>query len=270
MFSDLLQLNPIVFTIIIIFITVFSIVLGMILSRRYFSHLFFKPEDNQVANILMRQIGTLLSVLLAFAVISTWQDYELQRRNTAEEASVMGNLYRDSRGLDINKEHEIQTLIVSYTKAVVDDGWPKMLECQQSLPAWMAFNKLYGTIIRYLPENSREQIVAARMIQHLNDMARFRRLRHLRNAEPLIPNILWASIYISTILVVICSYFLRTQNARLQTIITVISGILFGMIFSMLLIFNYPYSGSLQISPAPLENLLKDVYPVADITQNSK
>jgi hypothetical protein len=267
MFQDILHLNPVLFTFLVIFITTFAFVGGMLFTRKYFSHLFFKPEDNQVANILMRQIGTLLSVLLAFAVISTWQDYELQRRNTAEEASTMGNLYRDCRGMDIEKEKEIQSLLKNYTKAVVEDGWPKMKELQESKLSWMAFNKLYGTIVRYMPTNLREQIIDARMIQHLNDMAKFRRLRHLRNADPLIPDILWVSIYCSTILFTICSYFLRSQNVKLQTIITIISAILFGVVFSMLLLFNHPYSGSLQISPTPIENLLKDVYPIADITE---
>lgn len=270
MIQEIFYLNPILFTLLITTITVVVFIVGMLIARKYFSYLFFKPEDNQVANIMMRQLGTLLSVLLAFAVISTWQDYELQRRNTAEEASIMGNLYRDSRGMDIEKEKEIQYLLINYTKAVVEDGWPKMLECKESKIAWLAFNKLYGVIIRYLPANAREQIVEARMIQHLNDMAKFRRLRHLRNADPLIPNILWASIFCGTILFTISGYFLRCQNMKLQTIVTIISAILFGVIFSMLLLFNHPYSGSLQISSTPIENLLKDVYHIADITENLK
>lgn len=270
MFQNILHLNPVLFTLLITSITVFFIVGGMLISRKYFSHLFFKAEDNQIANIMFRQISTIMSVLLAFAVISTWQDYELQRRNTGEEASIMGNLYRDSRGMNNDREQEVQSLLIKYTKALVDDGWPKMLKGEQSQLSWFAFNKLYGTIVRYMPENSREQIIETRMIQHLNDLAKFRRLRHLRNSEHLIPNILWASIFGSTILLVICGYFLRMQNAKLQILITIISGILFGLLFSMLMLFNHPYSGSLQISSAPIENLLKDVYPISEITQNLK
>ena len=37
----------------------------------------------------------------------------------------------------------------------------------------------------------------------------------------------------------------------------------------MMLLLNYPYRGSLQISSYPLENLLKDVFPMAEVTTHT-
>lgn len=264
----LLHLHPVVFTLIITAVTTLLLIIGMVIRRRFFSHLYFPAEDNQIANILMRQIGTLLSVLLAFALISTWQDYELQRKNTGEEVSTMGNLYRDSRGLAPEKENQAQQLLVAYTSAIVQDAWPKMKDFRESTLAWETFNKLYGTVIRFSPENEREKIVLTRMIQHLNDLAKYRRLRHLRNLEPLIPTALWVFIIVSTLLTALSGYFLKAENSKLQVLLTLFLGLFLGLIYSMLLLLNYPFAGGLQISVLPIEKLLTDVYPLADLTTN--
>lgn len=266
MYHEFLQITPWLFTAIVSVSVALILVVGSYITHKYWGNLFIRPLDNPVANIILRQTGTILSVLLAFAVISSWQDYELQRKNTAEEASTMGNLYRDCRGIDTGEEKTMQKLLVVYTRALVVDAWPKMKHRQESRIAWMAFNSLYGHIIRFTPSNAREEVVFGKLVQHLNDLAKFRRLRLLRNQNPFIPNVLWGTIYISTLLVVISGYFLRMESPGMQPILTAITGLVLGLIISMLLLMNHPYSSSLQISPSPIELLLNDVYPTADLT----
>lgn len=267
MLQNIYQMDSWLFTIIVIGISIFVFVGGSIITRKYLSFLFIKSEDNAVANIIIRQNSTLLSVLLAFAVISIWQDYETQRKNTAQEAIIMGNLYRDSRGFDLGKEQKIKSLLITYTKLVIEDSWPKMREGKESRLAWTAFNELYGYVIRMVPENNREEIVFKQIIDNMHELAKFRRLRHLRNSTALIPDLLWATIYSITFLLLFSNFLLRMENQRMQKILMIISAIIFGMIFSLLLLLNHPYSSALQISPFPIENLLKDIFPAAEITQ---
>ncbi len=267
MIQHMYQTNAWLFTLLVIGITVLVFVLGSAFTRKYFPSLILPTEDNAVANIIIRQSSTLLSVLMAFIVISMWQDYETQRNNTAYEAVIMGNLYRDSRGFDVTKEQKIQSLLVNYTTLVVEDGWPKMLERKESHLAWISFNELYGYIIRMEPTNSREEIIFRQAIDNMHELARFRRLRHLRNSNPFIPDLLWTTVYSITIFVLFSNFLLHMQNRRAQKTFTIISALIFGMIFSLLLLLNHPYSSALQISPSPIENLLKDVFPAAEMTQ---
>lgn len=244
-----------------------AIVCGALITRKFLSFLFIVNDDIPIVNIIIRQISTLLSVLMAFAVISIWQDYETQRKNTAQEAIIMGNIYRDSRGFNKETENKIQGLLINYTKAIVEDSWPKMKEKKESEIAWNTFNSLYGYTIRLNPGNSREEIVYKNTVSNLNELAKYRRLRHLRNSNPYIPDIIWGTIYLSTVLILFSGFLLRMQNKLMQIIMTSISALIFGMVFSLLLLLNQPYSGSLQISPNAIENLLSDVYPASDLSQ---
>ncbi len=267
MLTNFFLLPPWLFTLILSVSNGLAVIVGLLITRKFLPTVYFKQEDAQIANIMIRQISTLLSVLMAFAVISTWQDYEHQRKNTAEEAIAMGNLYRDSRGLQPEIEHTVQGLLIDYTRYVVEDAWPKMLEKKVSQNTWTSFNKLYGYVIRLEPANGQEQIVFNHLLDHLNDLAKFRRMRLIRNASPHIPDILWVCIFVCTFMITFSSYFLRSNSRKAHTTLLAISGVVYGLIFAILLLLNHPYSGSLQISCDPLRNLLNDVYPMADITQ---
>ena len=100
----------------------------------------------------------------------------------------------------------------------------------------------------------------------MNDLAMYRRLRMIRNANPFMPDVLWAVIYIGSLLVIVTGYFLKISNKKVHLLLTTINSVMLGLIFSVMLLLNFPYRGSLQISVYPLENLLKDVYPMAKIT----
>lgn len=265
----LINLPPWLFTLFVALTTSGLAVIGLLLMRKYLPKFYVVSEDNAFANIALRQISTVLAVVLAFAVITIWNNYELQREHTGTEASLLGNMYRDSRGLRPDVEKEVQKLITIYTSDLVTDGWPSMAEGRESRVAWLSFNKLYGKVIRFMPENPREEIVYTKMIDNLNELAKFRRLRQIRNANPLIPQILWITIYSGTVLILISGYFLRTSKVRMQITLTAINGLMLGLIFSMMLLLNYPYRGSLQISSYPLENLLKDVFPMAEVTTHT-
>ena len=266
MVNFLISLSPLVFTLAITGTTVLIAISGLLLVRKYLPLFFIVTEDTTVANIFIRQISTLLAVLLAFVVISIWRNYEEQRENTGKEASSLGNLYRDSRGLKPEAEIEIQQLITKYTRDVVYDGWPAMLQGRESRIAWLSFNQLYGKVVRYSPENAREEIVYAHLVDEMNDLAMYRRLRMIRNANPFMPDVLWAVIYIGSLLVIVTGYFLKISNKKVHLLLTTINSVMLGLIFSVMLLLNFPYRGSLQISVYPLENLLKDVYPMAKIT----
>ncbi len=266
MVNFLISLSPLVFTLAITGTTVLIAISGLLLVRKYLPLFFIVTEDTTVANIFIRQVSTLLAVLLAFVVISIWKNYEEQRENTGKEASSLGNLYRDSRGLKPEAEIEIQRLITKYTSDVVYDGWPAMLQGRESRIAWLSFNQLYGKVVRYSPENAREEIVYAHLVDEMNDLAMYRRLRMIRNANPFMPDVLWAVIYIGSLLVIVTGYFLKISNKKVHLLLTTINSVMLGLIFSVMLLLNFPYRGSLQISVYPLENLLKDVYPMAKIT----
>ena len=264
--EKLVQLPIWLFVLIITALTILIAQTGLYLKYRFFPKIQIAGEDSQSANILIRLVSTLLTVMLAFMVISIWKDYDVQRTNTEQEACVLGNLYRDSRGMNPRIESQIQALTILYTKSVIEDGWPEMQNGQESKSAWRAFNNLYGFVIRMNPEGKQEEIIYSRLIVHLNQLASFRRLRHLRNQTSSMPDFMTGIIFLASFVNVFFSYLLNVNNRKMHHLMVGLGGLMLGLAFSLILLLNHPYRGSTQISTKPLENLLDDVFPMADIT----
>jgi hypothetical protein len=265
--DSLLLLPPWVFTLIIVFFISITSLAGFKLARTFFPEFSIDGKDNATANIFIRLIGTLLTVMLAFVVISVWQDYEEQRKRTVLEACILGNLYRDSRGLNPDTENRIQQKIVTYTTDIVEKAWPSLKQNMESRETWMSFNLLYGDVIRYMPENEREKIVMIRMTEHMNSLATYRRMRILRNQNPVIPPVLWGTIICGSIITLIFSFLFTLNNRKLHHLMILSVSVMYGLIFSFMILMNYPYRSSVQISSKPLQHLLSDVFPTAEITE---
>jgi len=262
----LVQLPVWLFVLIAALGTVLVVQLGLYLKYRFFPNIQVSGEDNQSANILIRLVSTLFIVMLAFMVISIWKDYDTQRTNTEQEACVLGNLYRDARGTNPKVEAEVQALVRNYTKTVVEDGWPKMQNGHESKIAWRSFNDLYGYVIRINPETKQEEIIYARLIGHINQLATFRRLRHLRNMVPSMPDFMTGIIIIASFVNIFFSYLLKVNNRKMHHLMVGMGGLMISLAFSLILLLNHPYRGSTMVSVKPLKNLLDDVFPMADIT----
>ena len=266
MLEKLITLPTLVFTLIIVAISISVALGGLYVGRRFLFKGVLSAEESFSANILIRLIGAILSVLLAFVVFSAWTDYEEQRKRSVIEACDLGNIYRDSRGLGLDVENNIQKLTRQYTYDIVHSSWPDLAIGRESRKAWMSFNLLYGAIIRYEPTKKNEEIIFDRMLHNLNELASYRRMRIIRNENPHIPNVLWGTILISGLLTLTFSYMIVTPKSKLQKYMIAMVGFMFGLVFSMIILLNYPYRSSIKISPYPFEKLLNDVFPTAEIT----
>ena len=240
-------------------------VAGLYLARRLSSKkLILQGEAAEEAGAVINITGTIFAVMLAFVVIVAWQKYDSENERVVMEASALGNLYRDSRGLDSISEEEIQVLVYEYTNDIIADAWPKMAEGEESKKAWQTFNRLYTKIVQIEPANAREEVVMERLLNHLNELSAFRRLRLKASIHPGLPAILWASLLFGAVVTLLGSYFFRIGSLRVQGIMTASMGGIISLMFFLILLLSYPYSGSLRISPVPLERLLSDVYPLTD------
>src|SRR5579863_9246746 len=91
--------------------------LGRRLMRRHIAE-----GHNDVLVPIFLTAGVIYAVLLAFMVIAMWENYDNAKANTAEEASLLVPLYRQSEAMSPEKGAEMRHLIREYAEGVVS-GW---------------------------------------------------------------------------------------------------------------------------------------------------
>lgn len=223
-----------------------------------------KGDSIKAASAICTLVGALFSFVLAFVLLNVWQEYQDQKKRLVLEACTLGNFYRESGGLNKEIGAKMQGFLKQYTYLLVEDAWPLLDEGKESRRAWECFNELYKTTIVYKPLDSHEGIIYGRIIDHLNELSNYRRLRLLSSQKANVPPVFWVILIIGAFFSVGFTYFFRIGTILTHGIMTAIHGAIIGLLILLTLLLNSPFSGGLKIEPQPLIKLLKDIYPSAE------
>jgi hypothetical protein len=211
---------------------------------------------NDVLVPLFLTAGVIYAVLLAFIVIAMWESYDGAKANTAEEASLLVPLYRDSLSMAPEKGAEMRFLLREYAHGVID-GWERFRETAQGAPAArVTVDKMllfYGTL---MPATRVREIIAEQYLGTLSQMLLDRNKRLLQAAETL-SWVMWAAAIGGGIITVGMSFFLYMDRPLLQLMVTSVLSVLIGMLLFIMVILERPFLGPLGIEPEPFEASLK-------------
>lgn len=252
------------------FVCILVSVVTFKIFRKYYPHGLIEGDAIRPAALIATIIGSLFGLLLALIVVNSWQNYDGQKKRVAQEAVVLGNLYRDARGFDERSQKEIQQAIRKYTKDIIEDAWPQMAAGKESPRSWVSFNHLYSLILKHEPSSKPEEIIYARSLENMNQLASLRRLRIFTIHESAIPVPVWISMLVLGLISVFITMVFRITNDRVQMLIMSLHVATIAIIISIIYMLDSPFRGGFKISSYPFEHLLEEVYPVADLTLSQR
>jgi len=230
-------------------------VAGVTIGRRL-NHARVAEGHNDVLVPLFLTAGVIYAVLLAFIVIAMWESYDNASANTAEEASLMVPLYRDSLSMAPEKGAEMRFLLREYAKGVIE-GWDHFRATGQGAPAArFTVDKMllfYGTLT---PATKVREIIAEQYLGTLSQMLLDRNKRLLQASESL-SWIMWVAAIGGGIITVGMSFFLYMDRPQLQFVMTSVLSALIGMLLFIMVVLERPFLGPLGIEPEPFESSLK-------------
>jgi hypothetical protein len=123
-----------------------------------------------------------------------------------------------------------------------------MENMQQSQKTTQSFDKVFYTMEHLNPQNAFYTQLVAEMFTHLNQLALYRGLRTTA-METGIPGYMWLPIILGAIITLVCAMLLDIEHARLHITLNALLGIFIGMMIFIIILFDYPFSGSLSIKP---------------------
>jgi hypothetical protein len=127
-----------------------------------------------------------------------------------------------------------------------------------------SYTNLYAAIINYVPTNDKEELLYNRLVDHLNALASYRRLRLLNSNVGNIPLTLWGIVIIAAILSISFTNFFRLGNKATQAVLTSVHTITISMILMLVFMLNNPYRGPMKLSSYPFKYLVDQAFPDTD------
>jgi hypothetical protein len=225
---------------------------GVFAGRRVMQH-HMREGHNDVLVPIFLTSGTIYAVLLAFLVIAVWETYGAAKDNTAEEASTLATLYRQTNGLPDKQEHQLRVLLRDYTEAVAKDEWPiQAINGGASTKARQAVGEIYRAYKKMDPRVATSP-VAVEFLQTMRLVAADRDKRRLQATDEL-PGVLWFGLILGGLIVIGMSFLLYMEVTWPHVLITALMSALIGTLLFITMLLNHPFSGPLAIHPDAFEH----------------
>jgi|GEM_PF-3157476 len=255
------------------------IVVGIVVG--VFAHIFFLrlstwlsvhkhiSEHHDISGHFLGVVGVIYAVLIAFVVITAWQEFDHTEELSMQEQHNVSDLFHLLKPFAERPAALVRGLLVGYTTTMHDE-WNQMqlaeqlcldksqdygTECRSTngkRPASYCSNMLAHLIeenvIALAPKTRQQQVIYEKSIDLTEKFSENREhRRHHYQEHPLEP-ILWFSFVFGGLILVGATYFVSGQDWRSQLVRTCALCATIGMMWALALAFDYPFAGVMRIS----------------------
>jgi hypothetical protein len=212
-------------------------------------------ENHAVGGFLYNAVCVIYAVLIAFVVFVIWNNLEETNSKIEREANNLLNLYYDASVYPDSLRMEIQTTIRDYVKRVTSEEWKSMADGNQDAEAMKSFiklNRIYLSVNPILVPNIE---VLSQAMKNMQELREFRRHRILSSKNSM-PDILWIVIILSSVILVVFTFFFSTKNMWHQYVMTAFLVFVSVLVLYLIFVLDHPFVGQNAIKPEAFQPLM--------------
>lgn len=219
---------------------------GLLMVRKYIHH--SKLElHNEVAGFVYAVIGVIYAVLLAFVVVTVWEQFTDAENQVNKEVSHLVNIYRNADAFPDTIKVRMKKSVVNYMQIAVDKEWEAMADNKVSEEAKNAYLNIWSIHMKYNPATEHEKFWYAETIKELNILAETRRYR-IDCIYYDIPTFMWFVLFVGAFFTISFGYLFGVKNPYSQAImILILSGVI-CLILILIDALEHPFSGLIKVS----------------------
>jgi hypothetical protein len=224
-------------------------VAGFYAVQRFFPSI-CDESNNELVRICSSLTSGLYGLLLAFVVVTAWQNYSNASTHIEDEISGLSNVMRNSGGLPDEVRVPVREDTLRYAQLVVDREWASLEHGDPDLASREMYERIWDRLYRYEPRTDAQGTFFGGVVDRMNDVGRARRLR-IYSSRSDVPSLLWWLIVVGGALTVFLLYLYRAGKVRTQAImIGVVAGFI-GFVVFLIFTLDNPFARDLKLSTEP-------------------
>lgn len=231
----------------------------MVLSRRRLGSTFLSL-NNEVAGFKFAVVGVMYAVLLAFVVIAVWEDYRDTEAAVRNEAKAIVDLHQVASALPDPGGSSIRRHLIAYAKQVRHAEWHAMAHGEASPAAARHLEHLTRALFDDRPQEIQDLALyqhALRLLTVIND----NRNERLDSSDGSVPAVLWLVMLAGGLITLGYPSFFGTSSLTAQILMTAALAALVALTLFLGLVLDFPFTGQVHISAAPLDQALRQMQP---------
>jgi hypothetical protein len=210
-------------------------------------------EIGQATSNLMRVVGWLFTLLLSLTFTNVVGELAVTESAIESEAAAISDVHHNLRRFGPEETRELQTLLVDYTQAVIDDDWPALAQGRLSERVDTSLLRLEDAVLNLKATGATEETLRSRAIADVDLISDYRmsRLQQAREQPPLVLIVVFTGYLVT--MVYFGVYKPRRVVVGLMSFYTAFVGVVIYLILAM----SDPFQGATVIDSAPFEFVLE-------------
>jgi len=239
----------------LIFVVGFSLVAlaSQWLAQRFMPGFHFAGATD-LGEIFSDAIGGMFALLFALVTVAVWQNHDRMATTVSNEANVLHNVYRNLEPYPPEVRDPCRAKLKDYVNRVVAVEWPLVEQGLQDPGAHRLITDVNKLLLAYSPATLGE---LPRHGETLGLVTQYRGLRHdrIRGGLPYLDRTMWTALVLGAGIYIVYSSFFRVENRRAYTVMMATLGAALGLVFYMLVLYNFVFDGPGGIRPDPFREL---------------
>ena len=227
---------------------------GTLLMRRWMKAL-VGGKQNEVAGFIFATVSVVYAALLAFLIVSVWEQFNAADLAVSEEAASLVTVDRYSATFPEPERREVHDWLRQYTELVINKEWDAMRlnhgEDAHTMASLTDLNKIWTTYRQLSPN-----VVDSEAMRNLNELSR-RRILRIESSTGGLPDIFWPVLVLGAVIVVNFGTLFYLENANLHIFMVLLMAFLNAMCLWIIVALNNPFAGDLQVSSAAFKYALQ-------------
>lgn len=206
--------------------------------------------NNELVRICSGLTSGLYGLLLAFVVVTAWQNYTNAATQIEDEISALSNVMRDAGGLPEPVRGPVRADTLRYVRLVVSREWATLADGNPDLVSRQMYERIWGRLYGFEPRTEAQSTFFGSVVDRMNEVGRARRLR-IYSSRAQVPSLLWGVIVVGGVLSVFLLYLYGGGKMRTQAIMLGIVAGFIGFVVFLIYALEKPFAGELRLSTQP-------------------
>ena len=216
-------------------------------------------EQNEAAGFLGAVVAVVYAIIVGFMVITLWDQYVSADDTVHTETVNLRDVAEFSGAFGPASQNRIRDLVAQYSDSVATVEWKEMARGEDSPVTQNDLDQLVTAVQRLRVRNLSDEGFLGTMLTQIDEVGEARQQR-LDLSDQNIPALLWLVVILASGVTLAFCLLLGIQNAGLHYTMVASVAILIGASLVLILLMEYPYSGTIAVSPAPFVQVAADMH----------
>lgn len=230
-----------------------AVIIYTVLWLLGFQKLFLNDAEGLAA--LLQIIGTLYSVVYAFATYVIWGQFTSVENEIRKESGALKDLLLFSNRLKETVREPMVRAVKNYARAVVETEWSALSNNEKTEKTDRLFNEVISSVTLVKPEDDTERTVYERLLDIANQASAHRDERLSLSAK-MMPQTLFLFVTLTAATILFLLFFYPFRNAALGAVSVAITTMLLFFAHFVLTDLDNPFEGTWNVGSEPFGELI--------------